>query len=74
MASIYKNGKYYYLSVSMDGKRISRTLGTKDKCIGKQLKPTVEKAIILEFMGIVPKMINLSFPEFSKRFLNVNKH
>ena len=74
MASIYKNGKYYYLSVSMDGKRISRTLGTKDKCIAKELKPTVEKAIILELMGIVPKKVKLSFPELAKRFLNENKH
>ena len=74
MASIYKNGKYYYLSVSMDGKRISRTLGTKDKCIAKQLKPTVEKAIILELMGIKPKCPNLLFPQFAERFLKENKH
>ena len=55
MASIYKNGKYYYLSISMDGKRISKSLGTKDKSVANILKSTVEKAIILELMGLTPK-------------------
>ena len=55
MASIYKNGKYYYLSVSMDGKRISRSLGTKDNYVAKQLKATIEKSIILELIGIRQK-------------------
>ena len=38
------------------------------------LKPEVEKAIILELMGIRPKCPNLPFPELAKRFLNENKH
>ena len=74
MASIYKNGDYYYLSVSLDGKRISKSLGTKDKCVAKELTPTVEKTIILELMGIEPKKVKLSFPELAERFLNENKH
>jgi len=74
MASIYKNGKYYYLSISMDGKRISKSLGTKDKSVANILKSTVEKAIILELMGLTPKRVKLPFPELAKRFLNENKH
>ena len=34
----------------------------------------VEKAIILELMGIRAKRGKLSFPELAKRFLNENKH
>ena len=74
MASIYKNGDYFYLSVSLDGKRKSRSLGTKDKCVAKELKLTVVKAIILELIGIMPKCPKLSFPELAKRFLNENNH
>ena len=74
MASIYKNGKYYYLSVSINGKRISKSLGTKDPILAKELKPTVEKAIILELMGLEPKRPKLSFPQLAERFLNENKH
>ena len=42
MASIYKNGKYYYISVSYDGKRQSRSLSTKSYEVAKKLKPYVE--------------------------------
>ena len=52
MVSIYKNGKYYYLSVSHDGKKISKSLGTNRYYIAKLLKLTVEKAIIMELIGI----------------------
>ena len=41
MASIYKNGKYYYISVSYDGKRQSRSLSTKSYEVAKKLKPYV---------------------------------
>ena len=74
MASIYKNGKYYYISVSHEGKKISKSLGTSRYSIAKQLKPTVEKAIILELMGIRSKCPNLPFPQLAERFLNENNH
>ena len=74
MASIYKNGKYYYLSVSINGKRISKSLGTKDPILAKELKPTVEKAIILELMGIIPESSKLTFTQLADRFLKENTH
>ena len=74
MASIYKNGKHYYLSVSLDGKRITRSLGTSDISIAKQLKPITEKSIILELMGLKNKTLKLTFPELAKRFLKGNSH
>ena len=52
----------YYLGVSYNGKQKAKSLGTKDKLVAKQLKPTVEKAIILELMGIRPECPKLSFP------------
>jgi len=58
----------------MDGNRITRSLGTTDKLVANQLKLTVEKAIILELMGLAPKRLKLSFPQLADRFLNENKH
>ena len=74
MATLYKNNGIYYLGVSYNGKQKAKSLGTKEKCIAEELKPTVEKAIILELMGIRPKCPNLPFSELAKRFLNENKH
>ena len=74
MATLYKNNGIYYLGVSYNGKQKAKSLGTKDKLVAKQLKPTVEKAIILELMGIKPKCPNLPFPQLAERFLKENKH
>ena len=74
MASLYKNRGIWYLTVCHRGKRISKSLGTKDKIVAKQLKSTVEKAIILELTGIRPKCPKLSFSQLAERFLNENKH
>ena len=74
MATLYKNRSTWYLTVYVHGKRITRSLGTKDKSVAQLLKPNIEKAIILELMGIRPKCPNLPFSELAKRFLNENKH
>ena len=74
MATLYKNNGIYYLGVSYNGKQKAKSLGTNEKCIAEVLKPTVEKAIILELMGIKSKCPKLSFPELANRFLNENKH
>ena len=74
MATLYKNNGIYYLGVFYNGKQKAKSLGTKDKLVSTQLKPNVEKAIILELMGISPECIKFSFPELSKRFLKGNKH
>jgi len=74
MASLYKNNGTWYIAVRCNNKRKCRSLKTKDHKVAKMLKPEVEKAIILELMGIKPKCPNLPFPELAKRFLNENKH
>ena len=74
MGSIYKNGKHYYLSVSLNGKRITRSLGTSDISIAKQLKPITEKSLMLELMGLKKRVLKLTFPELARRFLKGNNH
>ena len=73
MASIYKNGKYYYISVSYDGKRQSRSLSTKSFEVAKKLKPYVEIEILSELSGIKKTNKNLSFSDLVNRFLKA-KH
>ena len=73
MASIYKNGKYYYISVSYDGKRQSRSLSTKSYEVAKKLKPYVEIEILSELSGIKKTNENLPFSDLVDRFLKA-KH
>jgi len=74
MASLYKNNGTWYIAVRRNNQRKCRSLKTNDHKIANLLKPEVEKAIILELMGIIPKCPNLPFPEVAKRFLNENNH
>ena len=74
MASLYKKRNVWYLSLSINNKRVARSLNTKDYNVAKQLKPYVESSIIQELTGLVQKSVNLPFPELAKRFLNKNKH
>jgi len=53
MSSIYKIGKYYYLSVSFHGKRISRSLGATDISVANELKSSFESLTILEVTVLV---------------------
>jgi hypothetical protein len=48
MSSLYKNGNYYYISVTFEGKRTVKSLGTKDKKVTKALKPFVEQYIYFD--------------------------
>ncbi len=73
MASIYKNGKYYYISVSYDGKRQSRSLSTKSYEVATKLKPYVEIDILSELSGIKKTNENLPFSDLVDRFLKA-KH
>ena len=51
MASLYtrENG-VYYLSISFQGKRIIRSLGTRSKSIAMELIPDIERAIYCELL------------------------
>ena len=72
MASIYKNGKYYYISVSYDGKRQTKSLGTKSYEIAKKLKPFIEIDILSDLSGVKKRNAGLSFPELADKFLKEN--
>ena len=72
MASIYKNGKYYYLSVTLDGKRISRSLGTEDLTIAKRLKNHVEFNILKELHSVEKKKPDLTFDQLAIQYLETN--
>ena len=63
----------WYLSLTYAGKRITRSLRTKDKKIARQLRPSTEIELLSELSGIKPKRINLSFKELVNRYIK-SKH
>ena len=48
MASIYKNNNIWYVSVSINGKRATRSLKTEDKNVANKLKVHAEYELIAE--------------------------
>jgi integrase len=72
MASLYKNGNYYYISINFEGKRTVKSLGTKDKKVAKALKTYVETSILQELTGFKESSLDLSFAELVSRFLKAS--
>ena len=72
MASLYKNGNYYYISINFEGKRTVKSLGTKDKKVAKALKTYVETSILQELTGFKESSLDLSFSELVDRFLKAS--
>ena len=69
MASIYpKNNGLYQLSVTFQGKRLTRSLGTRSKEMAKLIAPEVEKEIYAELINGKQKQ-DLPFKELAKRYL-----
>ena len=73
MATFYQKDGMWYLSVTHAGKRITRSLRTKDKEIANQLRPIVESQLLAEVTGIRSLQINISFKDLSERYLSTNK-
>ncbi len=69
MSLIYKNGKYYYLSVNVQGKRKINSLGTTSYKKAQHLKPQIESNILHELLGKKSVCQNLTFTELKDRFL-----
>ncbi len=69
MASIYKKGNVWYLSVTSGKNRITRSLKTDDFKVAEALKPHIESQIIAELTGNNKSNENLDFPELAERFL-----
>ena len=63
MSSIYKNGKYYYLSVNVQGKRKTKSLGTTSHKKAQHLKPQIESNLLHELLGKKSVCQNLTFTE-----------
>ena len=47
MASLYTKRGIYYLSVKYSKKRLTRSLGTKDPETARQIRPLVERELLL---------------------------
>ena len=73
MASLYKNRGVWYIAICSNGKRINKSLGTKDKSVAKKLKPFLEASILQELRGFIVSNAELTFPELVDRFLS-SKH
>ena len=69
MASLYKNKKIWYVSVTIGKDRITRSLKTSDYKVAKKLKPYIESQIILELTGLLKRNKTLPFPDLAARFL-----
>ena len=47
MASLYKNKDTWYLAINHNGKRLTRSLKTKEKKVAKRLKLYVDQNLLL---------------------------
>ena len=72
MSSLYKNNSTWYLSITHNGKRISRSTKTKDRRVAVALKPHIEKMIIDEIIGFSKPIKEFTFADIGERFLNYN--
>jgi len=72
MASIYKNRNIWYLSVTIDKNRATRSLRTSDYKVAKQLKPYIESELILELTGLKKRTSVIPFPDLAAKFLKAN--
>ena len=69
MASLYQRPSgIFYLSVSFQGNRISRSLGTKSKSVAESLFPAVERDIYNELLNGREKK-DISFKELVDKYL-----
>ena len=73
MASLYKKRDVWYLALTINKTRVTKSLRTKDYNVAKSIKPHAESKLIAEINGFETKNENLSFDELCKRFL-VHNH
>ena len=69
MSSLYKNGDTYYIAVSFEGERVTRSLATKDYNIARKLKPHLELKLLKELHGVDEKPIELPFKKLVHLYL-----
>ena len=71
MATLYQNKGHWLLTVQYQGRRLTRSLRTKDKKVAKQLKPYIESQLILELTGLKKRTSVVPFPDLAAKFLKV---
>jgi len=72
MASLYKKASdIYYLSVKFQGKRMTRSLGTRSIKTARELAPDMEKTILLSLLGANREEAKkeLNFKQCAERYL-----
>ena len=72
MATLYQNKGHWLLTVQYQGRRLTRSLRTKDKRVAKQLKPYIESQLILELTGLKKRTSVVPFPDLAAKFLKAN--
>ena len=72
MATLYQNKGHWLLTVQYQGRRLTRSLRTKDKKVAKQLKPYIESQLILELTGLKKITSIVPFPDLAAKFLKAN--
>ena len=71
MASLYKNGRHYYVSVSYKGTRRSISTGTSDKRNALALKSKLERNLLQDIIVGKPKVSKqYSLKDLMEKFLN----
>ena len=73
MATLYQNKGHWLLTVHHKGRRLTRSLQTKDKKVAKQLKPYVESELLLELTGLKKATSQVAFPVLTDKFLKADK-
>ena len=74
MATLYQNKGHWLLTVQYQGRRLTRSLRTKDKKVAKQLRPYVEAQLILELTGLKKKTDELPYPVLADKFLKAKNN
>ena len=72
MASLFKNNGTWYLSLTHQGNKKTKSLKTKDFKVALKLKPLVEYQLITELMELGNQCKELSFAELVPLFLKAN--
>ena len=73
MSTLFKQRNRWYIAVNFNGKRVRRSLGTKNHDIAKQLQKPTEKKILRDLIvGKVIKPRNITFKELTEKFINTD--
>jgi len=73
--SIFKQRNIYYLNVNVQGRRLKKSLGTKDERLAKRIAKRILPDLIAELItgsAINPKKRSIPTPSLINKFLDYN--